>query len=75
MAGKTPITLEAMVLLLRAQGQSLKVSYEKRLAEKDSQIPDQTAEHQTLNSNVIGLISSTGETLSGFVASPHPNGD
>ena len=31
-AGKTPITLEAMVLLLRGQGQSLKDSYEKRLA-------------------------------------------
>ena len=42
-AGKTPITLEAMVLLLRAQGQSLKDSYEKCLAEKDSQIADLTA--------------------------------
>ena len=35
-AGKTPITLEAMVPLLRAQGQSLKDSYDKRLAEKES---------------------------------------
>ena len=47
-AGKTPITLEAMVLLLRAQGQSLKDSYEKRLAEKDSQIADLTARTRDL---------------------------
>ena len=37
-----------MVLLLRAQGQSLKDSYEKRLAEKDSQIADLTARTRDL---------------------------
>jgi hypothetical protein len=42
-AGKTPITLEALVLLLCTQAQSLKDSYEKCLAEKDSQIADLTA--------------------------------
>ena len=47
-ADKTPIILEAMVLLLRAQGQSLKDSYEERLAEKDSQIADLTARTRDL---------------------------
>jgi len=47
-ASKTPITLESMVLLLRAQGESLKESYEKRLAEKDRQIADLSSRTRNL---------------------------
>ena len=47
-AGKAPITLDVMISLLRAQGESLKDSYEKRLAEKDSQIADLTARTRDL---------------------------